>query len=418
MTGRKDDDKVGKNREVVITGVGFVSNHSRTKDELWEKFEVSFQKPEPIKRFSTAQFKSHTGYDLSDGFDIKRYTTNSKVTRKEFFSKLAVAAAVETLRDAGINLREIDPAMFGSIITTVHGPIDATFKYLSDLEKLGPQNVSPNLFQQTVLNVAGGQVSILMNLKGVSSTLVGCSSISYAYHLIEAGRADLILAGGVEEIHPHIYSSYDQLGLLSVDQGEGEFSKPLSGQANGVVLGDGAGFVLLESMEHAAKRGAKIYAKICDYVTRVDPHFCKVFNEFVPEESSFFDVLQHILQRNNLDPLAVDLISLAANSYPKIDQAELNGIKRLFADRPGKVSCVASKAIFGETLGNSEIYALIPVLLCFEKKNAPGLKYLSDHEVEEALVVAREAKTDLNYALVNSFFVGGNVNCLLVKNMC
>lgn len=406
-------------KRVVITGLGFVSSLGSDKDTLWSLMEESYKKPEAISKFNTDSFSSKTGYPMPESFSIKNYTEDSGIRRKEWYSQMVVAAGLKAVEDAGLTQDDIgDSDRYGSILTTVHGPISVTFKYLNDLVLGGPKQASPNYFQQTVFNVAGGQLSILLKLKGVSSTLVGCSSINYAFELIKSNRADMILVGGMEEMHQHIYYGYDKRSLLAKDQGDGENSLPLSKKANGAVLGEGSGIVVLESLDHALKRNARIYTEIIDHVAMTDRIFNKNFSELGSEESEgFFKTMNRLIQRNGLSTEDIDFVSLAANSHPEVDKSEIRALKKICEPANAKWSAVASKAIFGETLGNSELFALIPALMCFEKKKVPTLQYLTDEEYQDLKILDNTEREKTGQGIVNSFFVGGGINSMLLRDI-
>lgn len=404
-------------KRVVITGLGFVSSCGSDKDKLWDMIEQSYKKPEFITKFNASNISSHKAFELGREFCITDYTGDSRVRRKKLYSQMVAASGVKALEDAKLTPANYDNLnRIGSILTTLNGPIEVTFKYLNDLIQGGPKMASPDLFQQSVFNVAGGQLSLLLGLKGVSSTLVGCSSIQYAYDLIRSGRADVILAGGMEELHQHIYYAYNKQSMLAVDNGDGELSIPLSSRANGVVLGEGCGIAVLESLEHAEQRNARIYAELVGSVSLTDEVFNKDFRELGNEKSNgFFRAMDSVIKKNNLSTNDIDLISLAANSHPEVDKSELMAILNICKADKAEWSAVASKAFLGETLGNSEMFSLLSALMCFEKNRIPGLKYLQgENGIKSTLAKSKEK---IHYGIVNSFFIGGGISCLLLKRI-
>lgn len=400
-------------QRIVITGLGFISPVGSQKQDVWAALEQSKSKPQPYIDGETTGFDSKCGYFIPRTFNITDYSKHSSILRKEKFSKYLVAAGAQCIADSGLDLKnDVTPDRIGSIVTTVNGPIDVTFKYLSKLEEKGPKFVSPNYFQQTVFNVAVGQLSIVFNLKGPSSTLVGCSSVEYASRFIREGKAEVMLACGIEEMHPHIYYGFDQSGMLSKDDGQSERCVPFSSRANGTVLGEGSTVVMLESEEHARKRDAHIYAEVVDFKTVTDPCFNKMYTEIGKEKRNSFSILMtRILEKNSVKPEDVNFISAAANSIPNVDETERDAIGSVFDNN--KVSLVVSKAIFGETLGNSEINALAAAALCFEKNDVPPVRYLA--EESGSLTNVGNTKKELSYALVNSMYIGGNICTTLLK---
>lgn len=395
---------------VVITGIGTVSANGCSTADIWKLIEKSYEIPDNYSKISTDEFTAKKAYELEEKVHLNDYIDSSDLKRKAQFSKMLCIAGQKALEDASISIdsEEISSERIGTIVTTVHGPMVATFRYLDDVIKGGAKMASPNFFQQTVNNVAGGQLCIQNKLKGVSSTLVGCSSIVYAVNLIRQGLADAILTCGVEELHTHIFAGYDRKHMLAADQGHGEKAVPFSEQANGAILGEGSSALVLESYESAKKRKAHIYAEIIEDAALVDEEFCKDFNEFGSEKSSgLYRAMKKVLEKSGVDKEAIDFVSVAANSSKPVDNGEKNALIKLFGAKEEELGYVASKAIFGETFGASEINAVVCSLLCMKNGRVPGLLYLHDntHSIE-----GRE----LEYALVNSFFIGGAVNSILL----
>ena len=298
------------------------------------------------------------------------------------------------------------PEKIGSIVNTVHGPMNVTFDYLDDLLATGPATARPILFQQTVNNVACGQVAIENQLKGVSSTIIGASSLEYAANLLRKGTADAILVAGHEELHPYIFAAYASKNMLATDKGAGERSIPYAKEANGLVLGEGAGVLILETYESATRRNAHIYAELVDEIAVTDENYCKTYDEFKDNSTGFYRAMNTVLSKNQVAPEQVDFISIAGNSYKATDATEQAAIERIFKDT-SRMGYVASKAIFGETLGASEVLAVISALLCMEHGKVPGLSYLEEkHSADKA-----------DCCIVNSLFTGGNINSVLLKKV-
>lgn len=392
---------------VVVTGIGITANKIISKNDLWDCISQSIIEPDIYESIIDYGFSSKKSFWIDEKKDLNDYIQNSDLKRKAKFSKMLCVSGNRALEDAQITN---DSEYFcrdriGTIVTTVHGPMEVTFKYMDDVIKNGPRFASPNYFQQTVNNVACGQLCIQNNLKGVSSTLIGCSSISYAYKLLKKGMADAILTSAVEELHPHIYACHSKLGLLARDEGRGELSVPMSDAANGIVLGETSVSLVLETYESAIRRNAHIYAEIIDTASVTDEVFCKHFSDFADEDSTgIYRAMKKLLDKYNYE---IDLISLCANSHKSVDYSESRAIEKLFDEKRKDIGYVASKAIFGETLGSSEMAAVVCALMCIDKSYVPGLRY-SENDTFKA------TKSEINYALVNSFFLGGSVNSLLL----
>lgn len=393
---------------IVITGLGFFSGEGSEKEILWNKINESYVLPSKYDKMADKRLGSSCAYDISSRINVDDYIENKKQKRLANFSKVLCIASKNALKDAKINKEDSNyvPEKIGTIVTTVHGPMNVTFDYLDDLLITGPQTARPFLFQQTVNNVACGQVAIENKLKGVSSTIVGASSIAYAVSLLRKNLADVCLVAGIEELHPYIYSAYGQNGMLAIDDGKGERSIPCSSESNGIVLGEGSGVLIIERYESAKRRNVHIYAEILEDAVVTDDTFCKRFDEFHPDKSTGFKrAMKQAIEKGNVSVCDIGFISLAANSLPIMDSIERETIRSILNDEEN-VGYVSSKAIFGETLGASEVLGTIVALLCMEKKTVPGLKYINN---------GSHATDKTDYCLVNSVFTGGNVNSLLLK---
>lgn len=399
-----------ENERLVISGIGFFSSMGCDKEKLWDGIVKSQVMPEQYSKVADKNLASCKAYEMEGHVSSDEYITNRKIKRLAEFSKMLCCAVDFALDDAGISKENEDyvPERVGSIVNTVHGPMEVTFAYLDDLLTTGPATARPIYFQQTVNNVACGQAAIENQLKGVSSTIVGASSIAYAIDLLRKGNTDAIVVGGLEELYPYMYASYSKRDMLAVDKGDGEQSVPFSDKANGIVLGEGAGVVILETYESAKRRNAHIYAEILNESVVTDEMYCKTFDEFTPGKSTgFYRAMEAVLRRSNVSAEDIDFISLAANSYKKTDDCEKEAIEKLFSKNE-QLGYVASKAVFGETLGASEVMAVISALMCMEKNQVPGLKYLSENNIHSC-------DDNVEMCLVNSMFVGGNVNSLLLR---
>ena len=395
---------------LVITGLGYFSKIGNTKEKLDEALNDTVIVPEEYSKISDEKLKSKCAYEIEGHMDPADFLENRKLKRLAKFSQTLCCVAKAAIEDSGIRDENhpIADERFGTIVTTTHGPLQVTFDYLTDLINEGPAFARPFLFQQTVNNVACGQVAIENKLKGVSSTIVGASSVQYAISLLRKGVADAVMVAGQEELHPYIYASYEKKGLLSTDEGKGDKSIPFAKEANGLVLGEGAGAIVLETYDNAVKRNAHIYAEVIDEAVVTDEQYINSYDEFDADKSTgLVRAMNGVLTKSGVDKKDIGFISLAANSYKKFDDVEKAAVKKVFEGRDD-LGYLATKAIFGETIGASELLAIIPALRCMEHKKVYGLQYCG---------ADNHATDNTEYCLVNSVFPGGNINSLLLKNI-
>lgn len=356
---------------IVVTGIGVVSAAGLGTEAFWEACVQGTPPGGESVRLP----------DLS----LDPFTAGVGMRRMERFSKLVLAAGSLALADADLadGGREVVPRdRIGSVVTTVYGPINVTVKYLDELIRLGPDQVSPIYFQQTVMNVASGQLSIKFQLQGVSSTLVGSSSVAYAVDLLRFNRADVVLAIGVEELCEQVLHAYRHAGLLTH-----------------MALGEGCGVLVLERAEHAARRGARVYGEIVDYATYAD----RLMNRHVGVleaggESALALTMGRWTAEGQVPAAGVGLVSRLGNGAPAVEEAERELVERFY---PG-AAALAVKRTFGETLGAAEVFSLIGALLSLQREVVP---------------VGGGKVTPLrgSHAVVNSLFVGGSVNSWLLR---
>lgn len=396
------------NVRIVVTGIGFYTSLGYKSDNLWQALQKSYVDPE---KWLGNICGDKLVYKIEDLNSVDNIIKDRKIKRLNTFSKWLCAAAKLALEDSKLCNDEgefyYDVSRAGSIVTTVHGPMDVTYSYLDDLYTSGPVAARPLLFQQTVNNVACGQMAIQNKLKGVSSTLIGSSSIGYAIELMKKNATDVVFAGGIEEINDYMIKGYEQRSLLNRRNNNG-YSLPWSEEVTGIISGEGAGVIILETYEHAKRRNAKIYAEIIAEYSVTDEKFCKFYDEFDEVKSTgIARAMNGALKNGNIEPKYIDCISIASNSIKKIDSIEQKAIKGIFGERKD-IGYIASKAIFGETLGASEILSVIAALVSLEKGSIPGLKYLQNN-------LSFEKKYVYGTCMINSIFSGGCVNSIVLK---
>src|SRR5512136_542341 len=309
-----------KGHRIVITGLGIVSSIGVGKEAFWKNCLQGVSGIKPIQRFDVSSYRSRSGGQLPE-IDFKAFIKPANLRRMDRIGKIVVSAVRLALDDSGLNLKEADSSRVGISIGTGLGSSDTVDQFFRSLLKEGPTGAAPLLFQTAVPNAVTSHCAIEYGLKGVNITFSHKESstemaMAFAYQHLREGRGDILLSGGGDELSEPLYHVYSMLGALSPGKGKGtEGMRPFSEDRNGIVLGEGSGILVLERLEHAMKRGAKIYAELAG----------------IGLSSSTDGLLRYDLRGDSIaramslaaqEPYTVDYVSVAANSTPDLDRGE------------------------------------------------------------------------------------------------
>jgi 3-oxoacyl-[acyl-carrier-protein] synthase II len=402
---------------VVITGLGVVSSIGVGKEEFWENCLQGISGIKPIRRFDVASYRSHLGAQLPE-IDFKAFIKPSNLRRMDRIGKIVVSAVKLALDDSSLDLKSEDSNRTGISIGTGLGSSDTVDQFFRSLLKDGPTGAAPLLFQTAVPNAIASHCSIEYGIRGVNLTFSHKETstemaMAFAYHLLKEGRADVILAGGGDELSEPLYHVYSMLGALSPRGGKGlEGMRPFDQDRNGIVLGEGSGILVLETLEHAEKRGAKIYAEMVG----------------IGLSGSTDGLLRYDLKGDSIakamslaarKPQAVDHISAAANSTPDLDRSETLAIKKVFGDRAKEISISGLKSMIGEFDGSGGIRACGVALSIYHGVIPPtiGTEHL-DPECDLDYTLHQMKKREIGSALLNSCSTGGSNISLWFKRYC
>ena len=392
---------------VVITGFGIVSSIGIGKEAFWENCLQGISGIKPIQGFDVNSYRSRSGAQLPE-IDFKAFIKPANLRRMDRIGKIVVSAVRLAIDDSGLNLKGEDSSRMGISIGTGLGSSDTVDQFFRSLLKEGPIGAAPLLFQTAVPNAITSHCAIEYGIKGVNITFSHKESstemaMTFAYHLLKEGRADVIFAGGGDELSEPLYHVYSMLGVLSPGRGKGaEGMRPFDQDRNGIVLGEGSGILVLETLEHAKKRGAKIYAEMAgaglsgstDGLLRYD-----LKGDSIAKTMSLAaDELQ-----------TVDYISAAANSTPDLDRAEALAIKKVFKERAKEISVSSLKSMFGEFDGSGGIRACGAALSLYHGIIPPtiGTKHL-DPQCDLNVVLGQPKKKEIRSALLNGCSNGGS----------
>jgi 3-oxoacyl-[acyl-carrier-protein] synthase II len=403
------------NHRVVITGLGIVSSIGIGKEAFWENCLQGISGIKPIQGFDVNSYRSRSGAQLPE-IDFKAFIKPANLRRMDRIGKIVVSAVRLAIDDSGLNLKEEDSNRIGISIGTGLGSSDTVDQFFRSLLKEGPIGAAPLLFQTAVPNAITSHCAIEYGIKGVNITFSHKESstemaMTFAYHLLKEGRADVIFAGGGDELSEPLYHVYSMLGALSPGRGKGtEGMRPFDQDRNGIVLGEGSGILVLETLEHAKKRGAEIYAEMAG----------------VGLSGSTDGLLRYDLKGDSMaramslaveELQTVDYISAAANSTPDLDRAETFAIKKVFGERAKEISVSSLKSMLGEFDGSGGIRACVAALSLYHGVIPPtiGTKHL-DPQCDLNVVLGQSKKKRIQSALLNGCSNGGSNISLWFKD--
>jgi 3-oxoacyl-[acyl-carrier-protein] synthase II len=411
-----------KDRRVVITGMGVVTPVGNSVETFWSNLKNGVSGIHTIDAFDTSGYDCKIGGQVRD-FDPKRFFKNPKdVRRTDRFTHLAMAAAKMAVADSGIgldNLKERD--RFGVIVSTGIGGLKTLQDQLQILLTRGPGRNSPFTIPMLVPNMAGGVISMEFNLRGpnlciVTACATSNNAIGESCRIIKSGDADIFLAGGAEASIVEIgVAGFSAMKALSTRNDEPErASRPFDRDRDGFVMSEGSGVVVVEELEHARARGAKIYCEITGYGVSADAYH---MTAPPPDGEGAARAMKLALEHAHISPEQVDYINAHATSTDIGDLCETRAIKQIFGEHAYKVSISATKSMTGHLLGGAGGIEMAACALAIRDSVIPptiNLENPGDEcDLDYTPNVAREKK--VRFALNNSFGFGGH-NATLVAS--
>jgi 3-oxoacyl-[acyl-carrier-protein] synthase II len=409
-----------ENRRVVVTGIGLVSPLGIGTEETWAGIQAGRSGAAPITLFDASRHSTTFGCEVK-GFDPLRWVEKKEVKKMDRFIQFAIAAADFAMADAGLVVTPENAEMVGVYVGSGIGGFRTIEDAHSDLVNGGPRRVSPFFIPSAIVNLASGWVSIRSGAKGPNSaTATACTTSAHAvgdsFRLIQRGDADVMIAGGSEAaITPLGTAGFCSMRALSSRNDDPtRASRPFDAQRDGFVMGEGAGILILEELEHAKRRGAKIYCELIGYGMSGDAYHISAPSE---TGEGAMRVMQKTLKDAKLDPSAVDYINVHGTSTPQGDKVEVLAIKGVFGDHARKVAISSTKSMTGHLLGAAGgLEAGLTALMLRDQVLAPTINYENpdpDCDLDFVPNAARKAK--VTYALSNSFGFGGTNGALLFK---
>ena len=407
-------------RRVVVTGLGLVTPVGNSVETTWSALLEGQSGADYIKKFDAARFAARFACEVKN-FDPLDYVEKKEARKMGAFIHYAVAASQEAVNDSGLKITDDIAEGVGTYISSGIGDFWAIEREHSKLLNEGPGRVSPFFIPSAIVNLASGQVSIRHNAKGPNSaTATACSAGAHAigdsFKIIQRGDADAMICGGAESaITPMSVAGFAALRALSTrnDDPKGA-SRPFERDRDGFVIGEGAGILILEELEFARRRGARIYAEVVGYGMTAD-----AFHITMPDNtgSGAIRVMQRTLKDAGVEPEAVGYINAHGTSTPYNDKFETMAIKKAFGDHAYKLAVSSTKSMTGHLLGAAGgIEGVFSVLALHRNMLLPTINYVTpdpDCDLDYVPNKPREARVD--YALSNSFGFGGTNAALLFK---
>lgn len=408
-------------RRVVITGLGCITALSESVDELFNALCEGRSGISTIESFDTSAYPVHFGGEIKH-FDVTRYIDKRDAKRMDRFSELAVAAAIQAVKDSGVDLAKEDPYRIGAIVGTGIGGIkEIEDQHVRLLEK-GPGKVSPFCVPRLMSNAASGNIAIQFGLRGptfaVSSACAsGNHTIGEAFWNVATGRSDIIVTGGSEAACTPIgLGSFCAARSLSTRNDDpARASRPFDRDRDGFVLAEGAGILVLEDLEHAKKRGARIYAELLGYAATDDGYH---ITAPLPDGAGAAMAMKLALADAKLNLDQVSYINAHGTSTELNDIAESTAIKSIFGEQAYKIPVSSTKSCLGHMLGATAAVELIACIKAINHSLIPPTINLEnpdercDLKMDYVPLKAREAQVDV--ALSNSLGFGGHNACVIV----
>ena len=409
---------MGKNRRVVITGMGAITPIGNSVEEFWNGIKEGKTGFGPITYFDTADYRCKLAAEVKD-FDPTQYMDKKSARRMEQFCQFAVAAAGQAIADAGLIMEQEDPYMVGCSVGSGIGSLQAMEREYDRLKEKGPGRVGPMLVPLMISNMAAGNVSIAYGLKGKSLNVVtacatGTHSIGEAYRTIQYGDADVMVAGGTESsITPIGIAGFSSLTALSFSEDPQRASIPFDKDRNGFVMGEGSAVVVLEELEHAKRRGAKIYAELIGYGCSSDAYHITSPAE---DGSGAATAMLNALKDGGVAPEKLTYINAHGTSTHHNDLFETRAIKLAFGEHAYDLKINSTKSMVGHLLGAAGAVEFITCVKEIQEGYIHRTVGLRETEEELDLNYCRDSyEEEVPYALTNSLGFGGHNASLLLK---
>lgn len=405
-------------RRVVVTGLGAVTPIGNNVDDFWTSVKAGKIGFDHITKFDTTDYKCHIAAELKD-FNPQDFMDRKAAKRMEPFSQYAVAAAKQAIDDSGLDIEKEDPYMVGCAIGSGIGSLQAMERETQKLYEKGSNRVNPLLVPLMICNMAAGNVSIQFGLKGksindVTACATGTNTIGEAYRSIQYGEADVMVAGGTEgSVCPIGIAGFTALTALSTVDDPTKCSLPFDKNRSGFVMGEGAGVVILEELEHAKARGAKIYAEVVGYGCSSDAYHITSPQE---DGAGAARAMTNAMSDAGVTPADVKYINAHGTGTHHNDLFETRAIKLAFGDEAANLKINSTKSMIGHLLGAA---GAVEFITCVKEIQDGFIHKTVGYETPDEEIDLNYCKDSyeepVEYALSNSLGFGGHNASILLK---
>lgn len=405
-------------RRVVVTGLGAVTPIGNNVDDFWTSVKAGKIGFDHITKFDTTDYKCHIAAELKD-FNPQDFMDRKAAKRMEPFSQYAVAAAKQAIDDSGLDIEKEDPYMVGCAIGSGIGSLQAMERETQKLYEKGPNRVNPLLVPLMICNMAAGNVSIQFGLKGksindVTACATGTNTIGEAYRSIQYGEADVMVAGGTEgSVCPIGIAGFTALTALSTVDDPTKCSLPFDKNRSGFVMGEGSGVVILEELEHAKARGAKIYAEVVGYGCSSDAYHITSPQE---DGAGAARAMTNAMSDAGVTPADVKYINAHGTGTHHNDLFETRAIKLAFGDEAANLKINSTKSMIGHLLGAA---GAVEFITCVKEIQDGFIHKTVGYETPDEEIDLNYCKDSydepVEYALSNSLGFGGHNASILLK---
>lgn len=406
-------------RRVVVTGIGTINPIGHNVEETWKSIEEGKCGIAPISLFDTKDMKVTLAGEVKD-FDVTKYIDKKEAKKMDRFIQMGMIAAKDAVTDSGLDINNIDSHRFGVIVSSGIGGLGSIEKNYQTGEKRGFDRVSPFFIPMTISNLAAGHIAIAYHAQGLCTCPVtacagGTNAIGDAFRNIRDGYQDVMIAGGCEaSVTPLGIGGFTSMKALSDATDPKRASIPFDKERNGFVMGEGAGILILEELEHALKRGAHIYGEMTGYGVSCDAHH---ITAPLPNGEGGAYAMQNALDDAGISYDVIDYINAHGTSTHLNDLCETEAIKSVFKEHAYKLAVSSTKGHTGHCLGAAGgIEAVLSVLALKHDFIPPTLNYqVKDEECDLNVVPNIGVKKDLHYVMSNSLGFGGHNASIIFK---
>ncbi len=414
-------------KRVVVTGIGAITPLGLTAEESWENLKKGVSGAGPITHFDASQFKTQFACEVK-GFNANDYIDRKEARKMDLYTQYAIAAAKMAIADSGMNMETVDKTEIGVVLGVGIGGIHTFEEEAGNYAVNGPINgpkYNPFFIPKMIADIAAGHISIEYGFHGPNyTTTSACASssnaIADAFNLIRLGKANAIITGGAEAaIWPAGVGGFNAMHALSTrnDDPAGA-SRPFSASRDGFIMGEGAGILVLEELEHAKARGAKIYAEMAGAGMSADAHHITASH---PEGLGAKLVMQRALADAEMEPSDIDYINVHGTSTPVGDISEAKAIKDVFGEHAYKLNISSTKSMTGHLLGAAgAVEAMVSIYSVQNDIVPPTINHADDdrdpeidYDLNFTFNVAQER--EVRAALCNTFGFGGHNACVIFK---